>query len=376
MLLKALSAMLTDEIKAAASYEEAKVPSSAMVSKDYYLLTKDKQGECTSFCFSNSESDQPYYGFASALPEYFKKVVRSLIEDQKNIPQSYEESVFNVFQEGQNYSFLITAYPSIKSGQQQYNFLIRLTDSYKSLNANLNKQLVTQKNLNKLSYKCISSVSHDFRTPLSIIYANIQLLEYHENQLDQQTIEDAFTLSRMAVKSLLRVLDKVTVVDSINKGRLEFKPTIVNLKALCENLVKGINEIEIVPDRVRYVHDDQIADVEIDEYLFLSMFTHLILNGLAFSKKDYKVLFVCRLISDEFITFTVKDLGIGISDEQLKNIKGYFSRTDSEVTEGIGLGFAIVKECLTLQNGTFEIKSEQGKGTSITINLPIVIKTS
>lgn len=343
---------------------------------DFYLLTKDIQGNCISFCFSNSESNHPYDGFRTLLPPHFRKAVRLVIENRNLNLFGIEDVVLNIDHKGQNYSFIVTSYLSEHEGVKRHNSIIRLSDRLNSFNSEVNKQLVTQRNLNKLSYKCISSVSHDFRTPLSIIYANIQLLEYHEDQLDDQTIEDAFTLSRMAVKSLLRVLDKVTVVDSINKGRLEYKPTTVKLLNLCESIVKNINEIEIVPDRVKYVHDESVGEVAVDEYLFSSMFAHLIHNGLSFSKKDYKVLFVCRRISDEFLTFTVKDSGIGIAEEQLENIRAYFKRTDSEVTEGIGLGFAIVKECLSLQNGTFDIKSEIGRGTSVTINLPIDHKTS
>lgn len=227
----------------------------------------------------------------------------------------------------------------------------------------------SDKYLYDINRKCISSVSHDFRTPLSIIYANLQLLEQLDGNLDRETVHDAFSLSRMAVKSLLRVLDKVSVIDSINKGRLEYKPTNRRLKELCENLVKELNDAEVIPDRVEYIHDNSIDDVNIDEYLFVSLFTHLIFNALSYSKKNHKVVFQSENTVDG-LKFMVQDYGIGLTLEQKEALSVFFADSVAELPEGIGLGLAIVKECLNMQNGSIIITSEQGKGSVFTICLP------
>ncbi len=230
---------------------------------------------------------------------------------------------------------------------------------------------ISEKALSEINSMCISSVSHDFRTPLSIIYANLQLLEYHDFNLDKETIKDAFSLSRLAIKSLLRVLDKVTVIDSINKGRLEYKPAKVCLETLCTNLVKTLNEAEIATDRLIYIHDSSITEIEIDQYLFTSLFTHLIFNSLTYSKRDFKVVFESKLLSDNEIRFTVKDFGIGLSAAQLDVVNNFMTSDEKELIDGIGLGLIIVKECLLLQKGTIHIASEPGKGSLFTICLPI-----
>lgn len=339
---------------------------------DYYLIVKDNKGKCLSFNYCNSNSQLPYSGFKRPVPEHFRLVIKDLIDEKYDIETTgFEEYIKDIEFDDSTCRFLVTKFNVTVNSSDQHHILVRFLDQFNSLLEDCNRQLSKERNLNKINSRCISSVSHDFRTPLSIIYANLQLLEYHEFQLDQATIEDAFSLSRMAVKSLLRVLDKVTVVDSINKGRLEYKPSVVNLKLICENLVKGLNEAEVVPDRLQYDHDDSILEIEIDEYLFTSLFTHLIFNALSYSKKNHKVFFKSQLISTDCIRFTVEDNGIGLTVEQLDSLNEFFNSTDDFHSEIVGLGLAIVKECLQLQRGKVFINSELGKGTKFVIDLPI-----
>lgn len=343
--------------------------------QEHYLIVKDNKGKCLSFNYADSNSNLPYSGFDRPVPEYFRDVVKDLIEESNcNDGVGFDEFIKEIELEDTTCRFLISRYKVRINDQEQNHFLIRPVDQFNLILEDCNQQLSKERNLNKINSRCISSVSHDFRTPLSIIYANLQLLEYHEFQLDQATIEDAFSLSRMAVKSLLRVLDKVTVIDSINKGRLEFKPSQVDLKTVCESLVKGLNEAEVVSDRVEYKHDKLIQEVEIDEYLFTSLFTHLIFNALSYSKKNHKVLFESKIIKTGYIQFTVEDNGIGLTLEQLDSLSVFFASSDGLQTNTVGLGLAIVKECLLLQKGRVQINSELGKGTKFIIDLPVNLK--
>lgn len=343
--------------------------------QDCYLIVKDNKGKCLSFNYADSNSNLPYSGFNSPVPEYYRAVVKELVEENNcDNRVDFIEFIKEIELDERTFRFLISRYNISINGQEQNHFLIRLMDQLHLMLDDCNQQLNKEKGLNKMNSRCISSVSHDFRTPLSIIYANLQLLEYHEFQLDRATIEDAFSLSRMAVKSLLRVLDKVTVVDSINKGRLEFKPGQVNLKMACENLVKGLNEAEVVSDRVVYIHDQSIQEVEIDEYLFTSLFTHLIFNALSYSRKNHKVLFESKVIAPDYIQFTVEDNGIGLTVEQLDALSVFFASSEGFHTDIVGLGLAIVKECLHLQKGSIQINTELGKGTKFIIELPVNLK--
>jgi signal transduction histidine kinase len=225
--------------------------------------------------------------------------------------------------------------------------------------------------LYEINAKCIASTSHDFRTPLSIIYTNLQLLEQHEVLLDKETRDDALLLSKMAVKSLVRVLDKTSIIDSINKNRLEYKPSIVNLHNICHKLTSELNDLELIPDRIIYLEDHAIGEVELDIYLFKQLFSNLILNALDFSRKQSKVSFESKCIDKFNVEFIIKDRGIGIDQKQVSDLEYFFNTDDVKITEGVGLGFIIAKECIRLQGGKIYIESTVGEGSMFTVKLPI-----
>lgn len=351
--------------------EDIIIPSFNGMKNEFYSFLKDSKGKSMSFTYSDFSSNNPYTGFDSPLPSYFIKVVEELInENHEDWVNGLNEYTVTYNYNDVNYTFIVTKYRLCDRGEYYYHYLVRLINTLSTSADELQRRDTAEKYLYDVNFKCISSVSHDFRTPLSIIYANLQLLEYHESQLDQETVKDAFSLSRMAVKSLLRVLDKVTVVDSMNKGRLEYRPATFNLKSFCDNLVKELNEAEVIPDRVKYIHDESITEVELDEYLFVSLFTHLIFNALSYSKKNHKIRFESKADEDGYIRFVVEDYGIGLTPEQKDALSVFFADFSPELPEGIGLGLAIVKECLLLQRGKICITSEVGKGSVFTIYLP------
>jgi len=250
--------------------------------------------------------------------------------------------------------------------------LIRDITERKVEQESINNTLQHEIELSMVKSKYISTISHEFRTPLSIIYSNLQLLENHRFQLDEETISDAFELSRMAVKSLLRVLDKVTVIDAVKKNKLEFKPAFVDLADLCNRIVKDLNEMEMVPDRIDLVIGSIGKDVWIDDSLFSHIFTNLLHNALNFSDKKKRVKFEIRLVSPLKAEFVVKDEGIGIPEDEKQYIfESFYRASNSSNARGSGLGLAVVKECLILHKGDLSYESKVGSGSVFKVTLPI-----
>ncbi|MFH1118432.1 MAG: PAS domain-containing sensor histidine kinase [Bacteroidota bacterium] len=250
--------------------------------------------------------------------------------------------------------------------------LIRDITERKAKHEAIRSSLKHEIELSNVKSKYISTISHEFRTPLSIIYSNLQLLENHRFQLDAETINDAFELSRMAVKSLLRVLDKVTVIDAVNKGKLEFKPAITDMEKLSRNLVKDLNEMEMVPDRIDLVIHQIPLEVWIDESLFSHIFTNLLLNALNFSEKKFRVKFEISMVSADQACFVISDQGIGIPEDEMNYIFEPFYRTsNARNARGSGLGLAVVRDCLKLHKGEISFESKVGIGSVFKVILPV-----
>lgn len=250
--------------------------------------------------------------------------------------------------------------------------LIRDISERKAMQEELRSSLEREIELSNVKSKYISTISHEFRTPLSIIYSNLQLLENHRFELDADTINDAFELSRMAVKSLLRVLDKVTVIDAVKKGKLEFKPALSDLKLLCSSLVKELNEMEMVPDRIDLLIGQIPDELWIDESLFNHIFTNLLLNALKFSDKKSRVKFEVYMISPGIAGFTITDQGIGIPEDEMNYIfEPFYRASNSKHARGSGLGLTVVGDCLKLHRGEISFESKTGIGSIFKVVLPV-----
>jgi PAS domain S-box-containing protein len=250
--------------------------------------------------------------------------------------------------------------------------LIRDISERKAKHEELRISLEREIQLSNVKSKYISTISHEFRTPLSIIYSNLQLLENHRFELDAETINDAFELSRMAVKSLLRVLDKVTVIDAVDKGKLEFRPAVEDINQICRNLVKDLNEMEMVPDRIDLLLEQIPAELWIDESLFSHIFTNLLLNALKFSDKKSRVKFEISMISPVLASFTITDTGIGIPEEEMNFIfEPFYRASNSKHARGSGLGLAVVRDCLKLHKGEISFESKVGEGSIFKVVLPV-----
>ncbi len=250
--------------------------------------------------------------------------------------------------------------------------LIRDISERKAKHEELRSSLEREIELSNVKSKYISTISHEFRTPLSIIYSNLQLLENHRFELDADTINDAFELSRMAVKSLLRVLDKVTVIDAVNKGKLEFRPAVSDLGKLCRNLVKELNEMEMVPDRIDLLVGQIPDEMWIDESLFNHIFTNLLLNALKFSDKKSRVKFEVSMLSPGIAGFIITDQGIGIPEDEINYIfEPFYRASNSKHARGSGLGLAVVRDCLKLHIGDISFESQIGMGSVFKVVLPV-----
>lgn len=310
------------------------------------------------------------------LEDYFKQInklnKKCSLSNEDKVPQLFEVQFLTSAKGLKWVEVSIAPYAGKNNRLNGVYGIIRDISGHKQQQAEMESSLQYEIERSKVKSKYISSVSHEFRTPLSIIYSNLQLLESHLPELDAETIADSFDLSKMAVKSLLRILDKVTIIDASGKGKLEFKPSLVQLPDFIKKLVNELNEMEIVPGRIFIKIDPAIGEVYIDEYLFRHIFSNVMHNALIYSDKKQFIELNVAFKDSETLQFEIKDNGIGIPREDMNLIfEPFYRASNSRFVKGSGLGLAVLNECLKLHNGIITINSDLGKGTLVEILLPI-----
>ena len=225
--------------------------------------------------------------------------------------------------------------------------------------------------LDRLKSNFFTNISHEFRTPLTLIMGQI------ENILDTTSEEKVRSKLKMALsnsKRLHALINQLLELSRLEAGEIKLKIAGVNLN---KYLNKVLAAFESYAEKKKIKLDfDGSSDhliVYMDNEKIEEIFNNLISNAIKFTSEGGKIsLTIAEASEDNHIEIVVKDTGIGISEEALPHIFDRFYQVDSSQTreyEGTGIGLAIVKELIELHEGKIEVKSTKGKGTEFIIHL-------
>jgi signal transduction histidine kinase len=237
------------------------------------------------------------------------------------------------------------------------------------------RALEKEKELSSLKSEFISILSHDFRTPLTSIqgFAGL-LLEHNEGQriLSPEQQRRYFNKIDAAIEHLLQLLDKILLIGTQDEG-ISFQPALVDLKVFCCNLVETLQPSLHHP--IQFTYQGNPTKAEVDPILLQQILTNLLSNAEKYSPPDAPIDFHVMLQSDK-IRFQVRDRGIGIPTKSLPHIFNMFYRGENVgKIEGTGLGLAAVKKCVEVHQGEIFVDSQEGIGSTFTVEFPRLLQT-
>lgn len=222
----------------------------------------------------------------------------------------------------------------------------------------------------KLQYDFVNNLSHEFKTPVSVIKIagnNIKssksLSEVEKNFYGKILDEESDKLN-----NLLNTLLSFTQIE--NKV-FKIKKSVIDLDEFCQNMV---NTYKIKnPDFDIQYSIEGVSHMKTDVTLLTSVFHNLIDNAYKYSSAGNKYLRIKIFRQKKEIFFKFEDKGIGIARQEQQNIFKKFYRIQSQYNQqgSIGLGLAFCKEVINLMNGKISVESKQEKGSVFTILLPL-----
>jgi len=233
------------------------------------------------------------------------------------------------------------------------------------------QKLAQDKELSELKLDFFSIVSHEFRTPLSIILGSVQLLEAEgQRSIEPRKLHNNLHRIQTSARLMTKMLTDILTVMRAEVGKLECKPELLDLEAFCLNLVEDLQLSSGSDCTIKLDRQGECTHAHLDEKLLYSILSNLLSNAMKYSPKGGKIYFKfhCEL---EVVTFEVTDQGIGIPPEDLRTLYQPFHRSSNvgKIT-GSGLGLAVVKRCVELHQGQIDVKSAIGVGTTFTVTIP------
>lgn len=234
----------------------------------------------------------------------------------------------------------------------------------------LRQALAQEREITELKHNLFSMISHEFRTPLTVILASSELLA--ESLQPSPSPKQLKNLSRLQISAKLmnHMLTDILTLTRAEVGKLEFKPDWIDLEEFCLNLLEDIESFSVVKPNFKFLIQGCSKKVFLDEKILYSILSNLLLNAIKYSPKNTQIdLFINREKND--VILLIKDKGIGILPEELEKVFQPFSRGENvDNIPGTGLGLAVVKKCLEIHGGKISLESELGKGTTFLVAIP------
>ncbi|MBO5054604.1 MAG: substrate-binding domain-containing protein [Muribaculaceae bacterium] len=232
---------------------------------------------------------------------------------------------------------------------------------------NLNEQLsaVTQ---SKLMF--FTNVSHDLRTPLTLIAEPVEQLEAADYLTPQHRA--LMKIANKNVKILRRLINQILDFRKYENGKLQVNLTEVHIAELIRDWTESFTaiarkrEIKLSID----ILVESSVTLAIDTEKIERVFFNLMSNAFKYTPNNGKIHFVCTC-DDSRLIFSVEDTGQGIAVEDLGNIFDRFYQVDKIHPNGSGIGLSLAKAFVELHGGSIEVESTLGKGSKFTVRIPV-----
>lgn len=252
----------------------------------------------------------------------------------------------------------------------ELGMMARALSVFKTNAGKLREALDKERELSGLQRQFVSMVSHEFRTPLAIIDAQVQRLTRHPEKI---TPDKALKVAKTVRTSVLRLTDLMESVLSaarMEDGQIKFEPELFDIGAMTREVCGNYRDINS-DHKVEIDLDALPTSFHGDVKLLRQVVSNLISNAIKYSPADTTIFIRGYETRDDQIVISVEDQGVGIPGDELGKLSERFFRASTSTgISGSGIGLHLVKHLIELHEGEMKVESVVGEGTTFQIMLP------
>jgi len=221
----------------------------------------------------------------------------------------------------------------------------------------------------------LANMSHEIRTPLNSLLGFMEVVEYETRSTASAELAQIFDSVHASGNRIIKTIHEILDISTIEAGGFELHPKVIHLTPIIRQIIKEMTpravEKKLYLNFQTHVRNDQ---ENVDVYSIQQAIMNLVDNGLKYTKRGGVTVEIRGMGNN--LVLTVKDTGIGMSQEYQTHMWDIFSQESTGYTkkyQGVGLGMALVKRYCNLNNVDIDVFSEKGVGSTFTLTFKRVL---
>ncbi len=239
------------------------------------------------------------------------------------------------------------------------------------------KQSEKLKELDKIKSRFFANISHEFRTPLTLIIGPTEQMFYEEKSDEKK---NKFSLILRNSKKLLSLINQLLDLSKLESGKIQLNINKIDIIKLVKEITSLFESVAKQKNiKLDFKSEVNSYSIYCDLDKLEKVFVNLLFNAFKFTNEKGNISVTIStknrdtIFNEDYVNIVIYDTGIGITEDKLKNIFDPFYQADGSTKrkhEGTGIGLSIAKEFIELHGGTINVESTVDVGTKFTIQLP------
>lgn len=238
----------------------------------------------------------------------------------------------------------------------------------------IEKTLMQERELNELRTNLVSTISHEFRTPMTTIRTSAELITMYiegHNFENSPQLQKRINIITEEIDRIVELMNAVLTISKEDSGKTNFNPVVLDVKQVCQEVIEANYNNHLQERKVTFSAEGDTFMVFADKNLIQYSLLNLLNNAFKYSE-DLEDVYLNVISNRDEIEIQIIDFGIGIPEkDHPKLFNTFFRASNTNGIQGTGLGLYIVKTFTEKNSGTIQLESKLGKGTTVKLQFPL-----